>query len=453
MAYTEKSVPQVILNKMTRAQYNAATKNPDELYAITDESLDDYVKKTDYATTTKAGIICAGNWVTVNPTTHKLEAGELTKAQFDNAAGNTFISKTTLNNVLATIPSGDTENFPNVTIIGAPTINEGQASNFNEYRYLQFPFVFDLTGKTFQIDFCFTTGNDVTTQQNIIDSKFGLALAIQNGHGVMSISSNGQFWDIGTSTGQINITANTTYYARLSWNGSVYRTALSTNGTSYSNDMSLNSSERPFPTTHYIGGANSQVLGRYNWPFLGTINLNKCSMTINGTLIWRGMDNLGLATRADISLSNIDPAGEQRIRDLAGGADFAPVTPTVIGKYGGKDLYRIAISIESRTFAASDVLSTGEAGQSVGFIMTFPENAKVVRTYGSISKSSLYTYPREPRGGIALPYVEFTEGNSARIWVKAGANDYEPASVVVTVTGSTLYGWSGDYAVVEYTLE
>ena len=350
---------------------------------------------------------------------------------------------------------GSTEDFPNVTIIGNPTINEGQVSNFNDYRYLQFPFVLDLTGKTFQIDFCFTTGNDITTQQNIIDSKFGVALAIQNGHGIMSISSNGEFWDIGTSTGQINIAANTTYYARLSWDGSVYKTALSTDGVTYTDDMAIAGSNRPFPTTHYIGGANSQILGRYAWPFLGIINLNKCSMTVNGSLIWKGMDNLGLLTRADISLSNIDTAGEQRIKDLAGGGgnvDFAPTNPTVIGKYDGKDLYRVAIPLGNRTFAASDTIPSGEAGQIIGYITNFTEDSKVVRTYGSISKSSPYAYPRQPRGSVAVPFVEFTEGNSARIWVGESDGQYMPTPVVLTVTGSSLYGWEGDYAVVEYTI-
>ena len=107
---TDIKVPELIINKLTKAQFDSATKNPNELYFVKDakitaDDLDssvlaDYVKKTDYATTTVAGIICAGNWVTVNPTTHKLEAGELTKSQYDSAAGNTFIGKTTLENVI-----------------------------------------------------------------------------------------------------------------------------------------------------------------------------------------------------------------------------------------------------------------------------------------------------------------------------------------------------------------
>ena len=210
---------------------------------------------------------------------------------------------------------------PNVVIIGEPTINQGQASDFSASDYLQFPFILDLTGKTFQIYFCFTTGDDVTTQQNIIDSKYGIALAIQNGHGVMAVSSDGQTWDIGTSTGTFTIAPNTTYFARLSWDGTTYRTALATNGTTYTNDMSIASSVAPFPTTHYIGGANDTIVGHTVHPFTGVIDLNKSSMTINGELYWEGMDSLGLLTRADVSLSNIDAAGEERIRELAGSVD------------------------------------------------------------------------------------------------------------------------------------
>lgn len=36
MATTDTNVPQVIVNKLTTAQYNAATKNPNEFYAVTD---------------------------------------------------------------------------------------------------------------------------------------------------------------------------------------------------------------------------------------------------------------------------------------------------------------------------------------------------------------------------------------------------------------------------------
>ena len=208
------------------------------------------------------------------------------------------------------------DTYPNATIIGNPTINGGQVSGFSTTNYLQFPFIFDLTGKTFQIDFCFTTGNDVSVQQNIIDSDFGIALAISGNKGLMAISSNGTSWNIGTAVGTFEFEESTTYYARLSWDGSVYKTALSTDGETFTDDMSIASTTAPFPTTHYIGGASDSIVGHTVHPFGGIIDLNKCEMHINDELVWEGMDSLGLRTRADVSLSNIDAAGEEKIREV-----------------------------------------------------------------------------------------------------------------------------------------
>lgn len=215
--------------------------------------------------------------------------------------------------------------FPNATIIGDPTINNGQVSGFTANDYMQFPFILDLHNKAFQIDFCFTTGNDVATQQNILDSEFGLALAIKDGHGLMAISSNGTSWDIGSIAGTATIAPNTTYYARLSWNGMLYRTYISTDGSEYTQDMQLTSNLRPFPRTIFIGGCSGSLIGHTPHPFGGIINMNKASMLVSGQLIWQGMDDVGLATRADINLDNITETGKQVIRDLA--SEVAPATP------------------------------------------------------------------------------------------------------------------------------
>lgn len=204
--------------------------------------------------------------------------------------------------------------FPNAVIIGEPTISNGQVSGFSTSNYMQFPFILDLHNTPFQIDFAFTTGNDVATQQNILDSQFGLALAIANGKGLMAISANGTSWNIGSSVGTINIEPNTTYYARLSWDGMQYKTLISTNGTDYVQDMYLVGVQRPYPRTIYIGGSGNFV-GHTPHPFSGTINMNKSYLTTNGQVIWQGMDDAGLATRADLSLSNLDELGEKRFAD------------------------------------------------------------------------------------------------------------------------------------------
>lgn len=206
--------------------------------------------------------------------------------------------------------------FPNATIIGEPTIQNGQVSGFSTASYLQFPFILDLHEQAFQIDMCFTTATNVQTQQNILDSKFGIALAIQNGKGVMAISSNGTSWDIGSATGTMTLQGNTTYYARLTWDRLQYKTFLSTDGVNYTQDMVLVGAVRPFPTTIYIGGCDQVETGHAPHPFLGTINLNKAYLRVMGNVIWQGMDDAGLVTRMDVDASNITEAGKERIKQI-----------------------------------------------------------------------------------------------------------------------------------------
>lgn len=206
--------------------------------------------------------------------------------------------------------------FPNATIIGEPTIQNGQISGFSTMSYLQFPFIVDLHNQQFQIDFCFTTATNVQTQQNILDSKFGLALAIKDGKGLMAISSDGQSWNIGNTQGSMNIESNTTYYARLTWDGIQYKTLLSTDGKTYTQDMVLVGTQAPHPTTIFIGGCDNLETGHEPHPFLGTINLNKASLTVRGNIIWEGMDDVGLATRLATDMSNLDDNGRNVINGM-----------------------------------------------------------------------------------------------------------------------------------------
>lgn len=208
--------------------------------------------------------------------------------------------------------------FPNVSIVGNPVIESGQVHGFSASNYMIFPFIVDVRNYPFEINFTFTTGTEVVTQQNVLDSAFGLALAIKNGKGLMAMSSNGTSFNLGQAVGSVAIETNKTYYAKITWNGSVYKTALSTNGTDYTDDMQIVSSEGLFPTTIYIGGSPDLFGSGTAHPFKGTINLNKSDLLINGQHIWSGMDDAGLSTRADVSLSNIDAAGEQKIKDVVG---------------------------------------------------------------------------------------------------------------------------------------
>lgn len=208
--------------------------------------------------------------------------------------------------------------FPNAIPVGFPTIQDSFVSGFSAEDYMQFPFTDISRGLPFDIYFSFTTDEDVTTQQNILDSHFGIALAILNGKGVMALSSNGTSWDIGTSTGTNTLLPNTTYYAKFSWDGTAYTTALSLNDTTYVSDMQLASNLSPYKTTIYIGGSPNIFGAGSSHPFKGIINFMGARVYLPTAQqnVWVGMSDIGLASRANVSLSNLDAMGIKVINDL-----------------------------------------------------------------------------------------------------------------------------------------
>lgn len=205
--------------------------------------------------------------------------------------------------------------FPNVTIIGTPTINNGQISDFSATSYLKFPFLVDFRSQPFEINMAFTTGANVVNQENIFDSDYGLAFAIRNSRFVIAISTNGTSWDLGEGVGTLTVQPNTTYYIKIAWNGSQYILYYSFDGVSYIPDITKAGTAQPYPKQIYIGvGENFASVVNH---FGGTINLNNANLKVNGEVFWSGMDDAGISTRADVSLSNIDADGEAKIKEVA----------------------------------------------------------------------------------------------------------------------------------------
>lgn len=201
--------------------------------------------------------------------------------------------------------------FPNTTIIGTPTIQSGQVSDFSPEDYLEFPFLVDFRNKPFEINFAFTTDNNVTLQQNILDSNFGLAFAIRNSHIVLALSFNGTSWAT-EQTGSLTLQPQTTYRIKIIWNGLSYKVQYSLDGgKTYIDDITFGSNQSPYPKQMYIGVG--KLADNY---FEGSINLNYANVKIAGELIWQGMDDVGLSTRLATDLSNIDNAGIQKIVDI-----------------------------------------------------------------------------------------------------------------------------------------
>lgn len=216
-----------------------------------------------------------------------------------------------------------TPTTPNVVKFGDLSIENGVMSGFSASNYAQFPFLMDLTDKAFEITMEITTSNIISSQQNILDSRDGLAFAIRDGQLVLAVSSNGTTWAFEATGGDIQ--PNTTYLIKLAWNRLVYTVKYSTdNGATWNDAISQAYSGHPYPRTMLIG---KDTTG--NYVFLGQINLNKCTLSVNNQFVWDGMTDAGLLTRLETDLGNIDKAGEQKIKEIAGTNNTIILTATL----------------------------------------------------------------------------------------------------------------------------
>lgn len=203
--------------------------------------------------------------------------------------------------------------FPAVTIFGQPHIEGPQISGFSANDYLQFPFVVNFAGRPWELHFDIATGAEVNQQHNIFDSNFGLAFAFANGHFVMAMSSNGTSWDLGANEGTHAILPNQTYHIRMSWDGSIYKLEFSTDEVTWTTDITVASTASLYPRQIVIGKDIFTGTHFYN----GSINFAHAQLKIAGLVVWEGMEEIGVATRMAIDMSNIDEEGKQKLNEVA----------------------------------------------------------------------------------------------------------------------------------------
>lgn len=235
---TTTNVEQVKLNLMTKDQYTAATKNPNELYAVTDADV---------------------------PT-----------------------------------PTVDIKQSIDAEIVGTLTVTDGSVvSGFSSSDYMKFPGILDFGSGPFEIVVAFTTGSSTTTTQNILfpDNTDGTGLTIQ----VLGTANNGMFLSIlsrpdGSSPYTLiyNNTAlntNTKYYAKLTYNGAIYTLSQSTDGVTYE---TVGTSSSPILPGVSSGG---YILGAGNNLPANILHMDGWAISKNGQVIWSGMDAPGLHQR------------------------------------------------------------------------------------------------------------------------------------------------------------
>lgn len=244
-----------------------------------------------------------------NSTTQKWENKDVT-ITVDSALDNTSTNPVENRVIAQAIEDITLAKNPNLNLIGGNLIiDHGNVSEFSTTDYMQFPFVFNFNGYHWILEKGFTTGSDVTTQQNILDSYYGIAFAIRNGKFVLAISSNGSSWDIANVEGTYSVQANTAYSVKIAWDGTNYTLSYALDETNYTTDITVASALVHHSTQEYVGGEPELFGSGSQHPFMGTINLNNWKLTVNGLEVWLGMDDVGLGSRANIDLSNLTEAG------------------------------------------------------------------------------------------------------------------------------------------------
>lgn len=296
---------------------------------------------------------------------------------------------------------------PNVTIFGDLNTENGQLRDFSVDNYAQFPFLVDFKNKSFTISMCVTTPNDLSGQHNIFDSEFGLAFAIRDGKVVLAASTDGVSWDLGEHVSETHLKPNYTYYLNILHTGTQYVVFISIDKEHYTPMFNFIGGS-PYPKQIIIG----KSLDNSNF-FNGSINLNYCNVVANDVEIWQGMDDLGVATRLATDLSNIDAAGEAKIKEIAGGKYYfeteeddgnVKYREAGIRLQGEEDEAEAAILV-------SDYKSSDSHSQTVGFGVSTGDNG-----------STLSATPYE----ISLIHNHFMEGG----YINAALGVYDDGVVM-----------------------
>lgn len=284
--------------------------------------------------------------------TNYLEQNSLNKSQITNCI--TEIPqriKYTLENGVLTVKAGSVAIVPYGNLdrtfykVGNVTFNEDtlQASNFSETNYIQTHERFIL-GNSWEIVTKFTTGNDITTNQNILWCGDGMALNIANSKLGLYLG-NGDGWNLAKAqAGTTTLTVNTTYYAKVSYNGSSYTMSLSTNGTNWNTEYTL-------ANTNIVKSGALFQFGFYSGAiyFRGSIDISKTSVTINGVKCFNPEERL----TTKYPVGSIFLNNNFKVYDTQ---YIPPQTPTVNGTDG-----RFFVWVE----AQNDINLTG-AGQATG---------------------------------------------------------------------------------------
>lgn len=174
-------------------------------------------------------------------------------------------------------------------------IDNGVVSGFSGSNYLMLPEVFNPTSNTWEMGWCFTTGDDVSTEQVILGNISGyngfggMNLRIHSGSTKLCLSNSSSDWVIARVYGSTALSPNTKYWMKVIFTGSLYELYLSTDGADYHLDSSASSTSTIVGYTQVIGSAYHGADANYSTlRFRGSIDLSQSYIKINNQMWWHG---------------------------------------------------------------------------------------------------------------------------------------------------------------------
>lgn len=197
--------------------------------------------------------------------------------------------------------------LPNATVVGSPTINDGVVSGFSAGNYIALPNAFNPNSNTWEIVIKITTPSSISNSQVFFESTNGanviraVSIYIANATKTLSycLTSNTSSYDIASDVRGSNVLDySTTYYVKLIFDGTSYKSYISTNGVEWILDFSVTSSTKVF------SGAECR-LGYFAFNpdlcYQGSIDLNESYIKINGETWWSGIKYTSNKIRDNVS--------------------------------------------------------------------------------------------------------------------------------------------------------
>lgn len=183
---------------------------------------------------------------------------------------------------------------PNVTLIAITPSDEFVLSGFSASKYAVVTDSFAVGSNTWEIGLKFRTGSDVTTLQTVCGHTGStnydpIVFEIYKNAFSVNFCSGTSTSIIAGLTGSSIVTANTTYYVKVAFNGSAYTISYSLDGKTYTEYASYSSTKTIYTSNLVLGRQQGDAS---EYPFLGSIDLKGCYININGERWWNGVKDV-----------------------------------------------------------------------------------------------------------------------------------------------------------------